>query len=64
MQPYAVPISNIHQSWVASIVFVMNILMAMENIFWQIFKQRFLQLFFQIKLSMDLLVSYTFVKAK
>ena len=54
-------LADTHESWVASIVFVMNILKAMKDIFWQIFKERFSQLFFERKLSINLLKSYNFV---
>lgn len=42
-------LSDAHENWVASIVFIMNILRAMADIFWQIFKERFCCLYFQIK---------------
>src|SRR5690554_6630220 len=51
-----------HESWVASIVFVMNILQAMEDIFCQIFKERLFQLIFQRKLHEKLSPFYYFVK--
>lgn len=38
-------LADTHESWVASIVFVMNILKAIEDIFWQIFKELFSCLF-------------------
>lgn len=42
-------LADTHESWVASIVFIMNILRAMEDIFWQIFKERFFCLLFYFK---------------
>ena len=50
-------LADTQESWVASIVFVMNILQAMKDIFWQFFKERFFRLFFDRKLY----VSYNFL---
>ncbi|MGI6757937.1 MAG: transposase [Bacteroidaceae bacterium] len=55
-------LAETHESWVASIVFVMNILRAMEDIFCQIFKERLFQLIFQRKLHGKLSPLYYFVK--
>ena len=39
-------LESTHESWVASIVFVMNILKAMKDIFWPNFKEHIFMLFF------------------
>lgn len=52
-------LADTHESWVASIVFVMNILRAMKDIFRQIFKERIFRLFFERKLSK----TYNFISA-
>ena len=52
-------LADTHESWVASIVFVMNILRAVKDIFWQIFKERFFRLLFERKLSK----TYNFISA-
>ena len=39
-------LESTHESWVASIVFVMNILRAMKDIFWSNFKEYIFKLFF------------------
>ncbi|MGI6572726.1 MAG: IS5 family transposase [Fermentimonas sp.] len=55
-------LADTHESWVASIVFVMNILRAMEDIFWQFFKERFFCIFSQLKLMGNLSSSYKIIK--
>ncbi len=55
-------LADTHESWVASIVFVMNILRAMEDIFWQFFKERFLYIYFQLKLTENISLQYKMVK--
>mgnify|MGYP000856282322 CR=1 FL=1 len=55
-------LADTHESWVASIVFVMNILRAMKDIFWQFFKKRFFYNYFQLKQTENLTPLYKMLK--
>ncbi|MFV0392231.1 MAG: transposase, partial [Paludibacteraceae bacterium] len=55
-------LADTHESWVASIIFVMNILRAKQDIFWQFFKEPIFRLFFETKSNKHLCLSYDFLK--
>lgn len=55
-------LAETHESWVASIVFVMNILQAMKDIFWLVFKEDFFYKYIQVKLMKNASSSYRFLK--
>ncbi len=56
-------LADTHESWVASIVFIMNTLIVMEDIFWQFFKECFFYKYMEINLTENLCYSHKIVKS-